>query len=74
VAGEDAAGAVVVLGGAWVGVPGEDLGVAQWNAGVQCVGDGGVSQRVGADVSRDACGLGDPDDHPVAVTSVDRLT
>ena len=40
-------GTVVVLGGARVGVPGEDLGIAEGNAGVQGVGDGGVTQRVG---------------------------
>jgi hypothetical protein len=39
VAVEVAAGAVVVLGGSWVGVTREDLGVAEWNAGVECVGD-----------------------------------
>ena len=53
---EVAAGAVVVLGGAGVGVPGEDLGIAQRHSGVQGVGDRGVTQRVGADVPRDLCG------------------
>ena len=38
---EVASGAVVVLGGAGAGVTGEDLGVAQGNAGVQGVGDRG---------------------------------
>jgi hypothetical protein len=33
-----------VLGGAGVGVPGEDLGVAQRDAGVEGVGDRGVPQ------------------------------
>jgi hypothetical protein len=32
-----------------------------------------MPERVRADVARDACGLGDPGDHPVAVASVDRL-
>jgi hypothetical protein len=41
VAVEVAAGSVVVLGGAWVGVPGEDLRVSQGDAGVQGIGDGG---------------------------------
>ena len=41
---EVAAGAIVVLGGAWVGVPCEDLGVAEWDAGVEGVGDRGVPQ------------------------------
>jgi len=39
-----------VLGGAGIGVPGEDLGVAQRDAGVEGVGDRRVPQRVGADV------------------------
>lgn len=40
---EVAAGPVVVLCGARVGVPGEDLGVAERDSGVECVGDGGVT-------------------------------
>ncbi len=36
---EVAAGAVVVLGGAWVGVSGEDLGIPERNSGVEGVGD-----------------------------------
>ncbi len=36
-----AAGAVVVLGRVWVGMSGEDLGVAERAAGVEGVGDGG---------------------------------
>ena len=44
VAVEVAAGAVVVLGGPWVGVTGVDLGIAEWDAGVECVGDRGVPQ------------------------------
>ena len=51
---EVAAGAVVVLGGAWVGVPGDDLGVAQRDAGVEGVGDGGVPQRVRAHMAANA--------------------
>jgi hypothetical protein len=35
-----------VLGGAGVGVPGQDLGVAERDAGVEGVGDGGVAKRV----------------------------
>ena len=44
---EVSAGSVVVLGGAWICVAGEDLGVAQWHSGVECVGDRGMAQRVG---------------------------
>ncbi|GAA1241044.1 hypothetical protein [Oryzihumus leptocrescens] len=43
---EVASGTVVVLGGAWVGVAGLDLRVAQRDAGVQRVGDRGVPQGV----------------------------
>ena len=46
VAVEVAAGAVVVLGGSGVGVPSEDLGVAQGDAGIEGVGDRGMPQRV----------------------------
>ncbi len=70
---EVSAYAVVVLGGAGVGVAGEDLGVSQWHACVERVGDRGVAQRVWADVSRDAGGLGGPGDHPVGIAPVDRL-
>jgi len=48
VAVEVAACAVVVLGGRRVGVPGEDLGVAQRNARIEGVGDRGATQRVRA--------------------------
>ena len=41
VAVEVASGAIVVLGGAGVGVPGEDLRVAERDAGVEGVGDAG---------------------------------
>jgi hypothetical protein len=51
VAVEVAAGAVVVLGGAGVGVAGEYLRVAQRHAGVEGVGDRGVPQGVGTDVT-----------------------
>jgi hypothetical protein len=37
-------GAVVGLGGARVGVPGEDLGFTQWHAGVGGIGDCGVAE------------------------------
>ena len=47
VAVEVAAGAVVVLGGAGVCMAGEDLGVAEWHAGVERVRDRSVAQRVG---------------------------
>ena len=73
VAVQVAASAVVVLGGAGVGVPGEDLGIAQGYAGVEGVGDGGVAQGVRADVPRDGGDLGDPYDHPVAVAALDRV-
>jgi hypothetical protein len=58
-----AAGAVIVLGGARVGVPGQNLGIAQRHPGVQGVGDRSMPQRVRADVARDAGGLGDPNHH-----------
>ena len=41
---EVASGAVVVLGGAWVRMAGQDLGVAQRDAGVEGVGDRRVPQ------------------------------
>lgn len=44
---EVSAGSVVVLGRAWVGVTGEDLGVAEGYPGVQCVGDGCMALRMG---------------------------
>ncbi|HEX6336164.1 MAG TPA: hypothetical protein VFZ85_04355 [Jiangellaceae bacterium] len=56
-----------------VGVPGEDLGVAERYAGVESVGDGGVAKRMRADVPGDAGGLGDPGDRPVDVAAVDRF-
>jgi hypothetical protein len=71
VAVEVAPSSVVVLGGAWVGVSGQDLGVAERDSGVEGVGDGCVAQGVGADVARDARGPGDPDHHPVDVAPVD---
>ena len=70
---EVAAGAVVVLGGAGVGVAGEDLGVSQRHTSVEGVGDRGVPQRVRPDMPWDASGLGDPGDHAVNIASVDRL-
>jgi len=56
VAVEVAAGTVVVLGRAWVGVAGQDLGVTQGDACVQGVGDRCVPQRVRADVPGDGSG------------------
>jgi len=44
VAVEVASGAVVVLGGARVGMPGQDLGIAQRHACVPGVGDGRMPQ------------------------------
>jgi hypothetical protein len=73
VAVEVAAGSIVVLGGARVGVSSQDLGITERDTGVEGVGDGSVSQRVGADVARDACRFRDPDDHPVDVPTVDRF-
>lgn len=70
---EVSAGVVVVLGCAWVGVPRQDLRVAERDAGVEGVGDGGVTQRVWADVSRDARDLGDPHNHQVDVSAVDGI-
>ena len=43
VAVEVATCAVVVLGGTRVGVPGEDLGVAERDSGIEGVGDRGVA-------------------------------
>jgi hypothetical protein len=71
---EVAARPVVMLSGAWVGVPGQDLRVAQRNAGVQGIGDRGVTQRVRADVSRDLCHRRDSDHHPVGVATVDGIS
>jgi hypothetical protein len=51
VAVEVAAGAVVVLGGAGVGVAGEYLRVARRHAGVEGVGDRGVPQGVRTDMT-----------------------
>jgi hypothetical protein len=44
---EVAAGPVVVLGGARVGVPSQDLRIAKRDTGVQGVGDRRMTQRVG---------------------------
>jgi hypothetical protein len=63
-----------VLSRARVGVAGEDLRVTQRDAGVQGIGDGGVPQRVGADVPRDSRSPRYAGDHPVDVAPVDRLT
>jgi hypothetical protein len=68
------AGAVVVLGCARVGVSGEDLGVSERHACVEGVGDGGVPQRVRADVALDAGDVRDPGDHPEGVAAVDRFS
>ncbi len=72
VAVEVSSRAVVVLGGAWVGVAGEDLGVTKRYSGIEGVRDRGVPQRMGTDVARDAGNLRDPQNHPVDVASVDR--
>ena len=69
---EVAASAVIVLGGPGVGMAGEDLGVAERNTGVEGVGNGRVTQRVRADVTRDPGSLRDTGDHPVRVAPVDR--
>jgi hypothetical protein len=55
---EVAASAVVVLGGAWVGVPSQDLGIPERNAGVEGVGDRDMAQRVRADMAGNAGRLG----------------
>lgn len=47
VAVEIATSAVVVLGGARVGVPGKDLRIAQRHTRVEGIGDRSVPQRVG---------------------------
>lgn len=69
-----AAGAIVALGSAGVGVPGQDLGVSQWYTCVESVGDSCMPQRVRADVAWNSSNLRDPGDHPVGVAAVDRLT
>ena len=70
---EVASGAVGVLGGAGVGVSGEDRRVAQRDAGIKGIGDRGMPKRVGADVPGDARGLGDPGDHAVDVAPIDGM-
>jgi hypothetical protein len=49
---EVAAGAVVVLGGAGVGVSRQDLSISERDSGVESVGDRGMPRRVRAE-----CGL-----------------
>ena len=44
---EVASGAVVVLGGAGVGMPGQDLGIAQRHACVQGVGEAACRRECG---------------------------
>ena len=68
-----ASSSVVVLGGTGVGVAGEDLGVAERDAGIERVGDRCVTQRVRADVPRDAGSFRDPGDHALGVAAIDRL-
>jgi hypothetical protein len=70
---EVAAGAVVVLGGPWVGVPGQDLGVSKRYACIEGVGDCGVPQGVRADMAWGARNSRDPGDHPVGVAAVCRI-
>ena len=50
----------------------EDLRDAQRFSGFQGAGDGGVAKREGAAATWDAGGLGNADDHPVRVATVDR--
>ena len=71
---EVAAGSVVVLGGPRVGVAGEDPRVSERYSGVEGVGDGGVPQRVRADVPWDAGDLGYPEHHPLDVAAVNPFT
>ena len=54
VAVEVASHTVVVLGGAWVGVPGQDRGVPQRHTGIECVRDRSVAQRVRTDMPRES--------------------
>ncbi len=49
---EIAAGAVVVLGGPRVGMPGEDWASRNGTPASKALGDRGVAQRVRADVTR----------------------
>ncbi|SRR6266566_1829413 len=50
---KDGAGSVVAHGGAWVGVRGGLLHVAEWDAGVEGGGDERVPQGVWADLLAD---------------------
>jgi hypothetical protein len=59
-----------MFGGPGVGVAGQDLRIAQRDAGIQRIGYRGVPQRVRADMPRDPRGLRDPLHHPVHVTSI----
>ncbi len=55
-------------------MPGEDLGIAQRDSGVEGVGDRCASQRVRTDVAWDASGgLRDALHHPVDVAAINGL-
>lgn len=67
---EVAACEVVVLGSAGICMTGEDLGVAEWDAGIEYVGGRSMSQGVDL-MWRYAGELRDPGAHSVGVASVD---
>lgn len=68
---ETSAGAVAVLDGSWVGMPGQDLRITQRTPVFEGVGDGGASERVRADVTWDVGCLRDAGEYPVGVSAVD---
>ena len=70
---EIASATVVVLGGAWIGAPGQDLGVAYRDSGVEGVADRRVTQQMRTDVSRDARDFRYPLHHPVDVAAIHGL-
>lgn len=64
---------VVVLGRSGVGVASEDLSVTKRNPCIERVSDRRVPQRVRTDASRNARDFGDPFDHSIDVTTIDRF-
>ena len=69
-----AAGPVVVLSAPRLGVAGKNLSVAQRDARVESVGDGGLSKRVRTDVPRYAGCFRDPGNHAVDVSPIDGVS
>lgn len=70
---EVATSPVVVLGGSWVGMARQYLGVSKRHPSIQSIRNSGVAQRVGTDVPRDPGGLRDSLHHPVDVAPIDWL-